>query len=119
MNLSSFSELVCVRSYQVQSYYIRINMIHSLLVSNSFCFFFNPFLPHVLFFFFLRIRPPPSSPLFPYPPLSRSSRPGCFALLIRKNRMRWHPANKRFSPPATPQASRKRSGSRMDRHPPA
>src|SRR2546423_13635887 len=29
---------------------------------------------HSLFFFFLRIRPPPKSPLFPYPTLFRSKR---------------------------------------------
>src|SRR2546430_11407387 len=39
-----------------------------------FHFFFNhPRSRHIIFFFFfLRIRPPPRSPLFPYPPLFRS-----------------------------------------------
>src|SRR3989440_13021372 len=32
--------------------------------------------PISFFFFFLRLRPPPRSPLFPYPPLSRSPRRG-------------------------------------------
>src|SRR5256885_15713039 len=49
--------------------------IHSLIIiSRSSIFFFIyhfHFSPSFFFFFFLMIRPPPRSPLFPSPPLSR------------------------------------------------
>src|SRR5256885_1417324 len=50
----AFSIIVPVRLPQ-----LCFNLFHQILY------------PSFLFFFFLIIRPPPKSPLFPYPPLSR------------------------------------------------
>src|SRR5258708_34087173 len=50
---------------------VRLSPCHSLLLLFSYSVDFDPHV-HRLFFFFLRIRPPPSSPLFPYPPPFRS-----------------------------------------------
>src|SRR5256885_8110033 len=51
-----------------------MNAVINIRASLIFCYSPTPTLP--FFFFFLMIRRPPSSPLFPYTPLSRSQRTG-------------------------------------------
>src|SRR5256885_16128423 len=56
-----------------------------MLRSSLGLFFFFIRLPTLfsLFFFFLIIRRPPKSPLFPYPPLFRSSTPAMFVTQLK------------------------------------
>src|SRR2546429_6980266 len=60
------------------------------------CPYFNDF-----FFFFLMMRHPPSSPLFPYPPLFRSPSRSCPGTTSR-SAPRGHPGQRPASPRARP-----------------